>query len=73
MYKVEAWIERVQTEYLFSREFSNLEDAQRYLKKDFLERSKDAEFMQHGGYDIYEMDWKRMPRPKWVVTPSLEF
>lgn len=73
MYRVEGWIERVQTQYLFTREFNTLEEAREYLSLDFVERAHDTEFMQYGGYDIFEQTWKRLPPPSRIINPTLGF
>lgn len=73
MYKVEGWIERVQTEFLFSREFPTLEEAREYLREDFCTRAYDEDFLLWGNYDLYESEWKRLPRPERVTKPTLDF
>ena len=73
MFKAKAWIERVQTETLFSETFVEREDAETFIKEDFLTRSSDKEFLQYGGYDIYEQTWIRIVRPEIVREPSLRF
>lgn len=73
MFKVEGWIERIQTEMLFTRTFATLEEAKDFLREDFVTRANDRDFISYGGYDIYEQTWKRLPRPIQVTTPTLEF
>ena len=73
MFKVECWIERIQTSYEFIKEFGTLEEAQAYCANDSETRGKDQEFVRNGGYDIYEQTWKRVARPRMNVKPTLDF
>ena len=73
MFKVEGWIERIQTEYLFSKTFPTLEEAQEYLREDFKERANNRDFMNYGGYNLYEQTWKMLPTPIRRIEPTLEF
>lgn len=73
MFKAEAWIERVQTEWLFSKSFATLQEAQEFIIADFVCRKNDKEFLQYGGYDIYEQTWERLNRPEIVTAPFVRF
>lgn len=73
MFRAEAWIERVQVSTIFQEDFRTLEEAQNFIREDWLTRSGDAEFVRHGGYDIYQQTWERRPRPTMKISPTVIF
>ena len=71
MFKVECWIERVQTETYWSRNFSTFEEAKGAIESDFVMRKSDNEFLKYGGYHVFEQVWKPVSSPNIERYPSL--
>jgi hypothetical protein len=73
MFRVVAWIERIQTETLFKVDVPTLDRARAYILEDFESRKRDKEFLEHGGYAIEEQIWKTVEHPAIYREPTVRF